>query len=134
MPETTIKFKFNIGDTVYRIKCDKGMNDLGVICPVCNGTGKFKSPSSGQAHDCPGVNGYMCKNGRMHVVWRNCYYPVRDGVDFICIEQSKDVNRIFYGLDSEYEVGEDELYSTLEEAQAACDHKNGLDAPIPLEV
>ena len=133
MPEAMIKVKFNIGDTVYRIKCGKGMNNLGVICPVCDGTGKFKSPVTSQGHDCPGVNGYLCKNGKMNVVWRNCYYPTKDVIGFICIEHHAEVDEVWYGLKSDMDVHEDELYATLEEAQAECDLKNGLVSPLPLE-
>lgn len=132
MPEVMLKVKFNIGDTVYRIKCDKGMNDLGVICPVCDGTGKFKSPTSGQVYDCPGVNGYLCKNGKMNVLWRNCYYPVRDAVTFICVERHKGIDKVTYGLESDLDIGEDELYATLGEAQVVCDDKNGIYSPLPV--
>lgn len=126
MPETMVKIKFNIGDQVYRIKCAKGLNDLGIACPVCNGTGKFKSPTSGHTYDCPGVNGYLCKNGKMNVVWRNCYYPTKDVVEFICIERHRGVDEITYSLTSDNDVKESELYFTLEEAQAECDRRNGI--------
>lgn len=134
MPEVMLKVKFNIGNTVYRIKCDQGINNLGVICPVCDGTGKFKSPTSGQVHNCPGVNGYLCKNGKMHVVWRNCYYPIKDVVEFICIERHNGADEIEYGLKSDLDVHEDELYTTLEDAQAECDRRNGIHLSEPMDL
>lgn len=132
MPEVMLKVKFNIGDAVYRIKCDKGMNDLGIICPVCDGTGKFKSPTSGQVYDCPGVNGYLCKNGKMNVVWRNCYYPVKDKTTFICVERHQGIDKVSYGMESGMDIYEQELYATPEEAQAVCDQKNGISSPSPI--
>lgn len=132
MPEAMIKIKFNIGDTVYRIKCDKGTSDLDIVCPVCDGTGKFISPISRQVHECPGVNGYLCKNGHMAVLWRNCYYPVRDVVAFICIERHNGIDKISYSLESGFDVNEDELYTTMDEVRAACDRKNGPNPPTPV--
>lgn len=124
MAEKTINLKFNIGDKAYIIRTTTGLNNLHVTCPVCNGTGKFTSPVTGATHDCPGVNGYICKDGIVHVEWNNYYY-VDEGI----------VSSIYIGNDSihyslsmpEFDFDtytENDMYTTRQEAQLECDRRN----------
>ena len=124
MAGKTINLKFGIGDKVYITHSTVGLNNLHVICPVCNGTGRFTSPVTGGTHDCPGVNGYVCKDGIIHVKWNN-YYCVDEGVVRSIYIAS---NYVHYDLDApifDFDTyTEDDMYATRHEAQLACDRIN----------
>ena len=124
MAGKTINLKFGIGDKAYIAHSTFGLNNLHVICPVCNGTGRFTSPVTGATHDCPGVNGYVCKDGIIHAKWNN-YYCVDEGVVRGIYIGS---NYVHYDLEEpifDFDTyTEDDMYATRHEAQLACDRIN----------
>lgn len=123
MTKRTIELKYNIGDKVFSIAKKHSYTSSDVVCPVCNGTGMFIAPTTGTKRSCPGVSGYACIGGHI-IVSKYKYYPFKTIVREISIssegifyidEHGDTFNGIYYS---------NELYDTIEEAQAACDAKN----------
>ena len=124
MPSRVIELKFDIGDRVFAIAKKHIWNSSDVVCPVCNGTGTFIAPTTGTQRHCPGVAGYSCKDGHM-IISEYKYFPYE-----IVIEEISIASESIYYIDGHGDPFSgiyytDELYETMEEAQAVCDVKNG---------
>ena len=123
MPARKIELKLDVGDRVYVINKRHTWNSTDIVCPVCNGTGTFIAPTTGTQRHCPGVSGYSCRDGYM-VISDYQYYPRETEIAEISIASDS----VTY-LDSDGDpfdgvYYEHELYTTIEEAQAACDWRN----------
>lgn len=118
-----IELKFNVSDNAYCIR-RKSVEGASVkVCPVCNGSGTFVSPT-GTLRNCPGVSGYSCVNGKMSMT-KYVYYPKKTRINEIIITDEN----IFYLIDVDEIFNDcmlvaDDLYTTEEEAQVECDMRN----------
>lgn len=120
MPARTVELKFDVGDEVYGIKRRSTPTQTNMVCPVCNGTGKFLRPTATILCKCPGVAGHYCEDGKVCMnVYK--YRPLKFTIGYVGIVEDgvQYENEEFDGF-----YKEDELFTTLEAAQAECDNRN----------
>ena len=120
MPARTVELKFDVGDEVYGVKRRSTPTQTDMVCPVCNGTGKFLRPTATVISKCPGVSGYACQDGKI-LMNAYMYRPLKITIEQINITSDRIIyeNEEFDGFYSE-----DNLFATLEAAQAECDNRN----------
>lgn len=124
-----IETKFKSDDIVYIIKPYVAYNSSNIVCPACHGSGKIAIHDA--KFDCRtrfngGKNSYECHDGKLvHCSrkWRMCNHWYR--IAYASIEVEDDDVYISYLMDDDGEYDESQCFASKEEAQAACDLKNG---------
>ena len=139
------KSKFNVGDTVYRIISGAvNVPVPGLVCPACQGKGYVHFNRSKAIcksafnidNSYPSLR-YICDHGQLFEtkwLWKADENPFTidtvlaydDTSDGSGLDISYEVSAV---PDDEFELYEDCLFSTLEEAKAGAERKNNRHKP-----
>ena len=121
-----VNTKFEVGQNVFLIKKERKVIENKRICKICNGEGHIIY--SGYTMCCPECNGdkYICTDSQIIDNYSTDKKP--HAITSIGIKITAKGSKLIYMIDGKpYErkkVSENEIFATLEEAQARCDELN----------